>query len=62
MQIDREIETGRIIVLLRDFEPRPQPISAVYPTRRFLALKVRAAIDFSAAEPDLDPALRITEV
>lgn len=60
--IDGEIESGRLVVLLRDFESPAQPISAVFPTRRFLAPKVRAAIDFFAAEFDLDPVLRIAEV
>jgi len=60
--VDGEIESGRLAVLLRDFEPPPQPISAIYPTRRFLAPKVRAAIDFFAAEFDLDPRLRIGDV
>ncbi|PTM43521.1 LysR family transcriptional regulator [Bosea sp. 124] len=60
--IDGEIENGRLVVLLRDFEPPPQPISAVYPSRRFLPPKVRAAIDYFAAEFDLDPRLGITAV
>lgn len=60
--VDGEIENGRLVVLLREFEPPAQPISAVYPTRRFLAPKVRAAIDFFAAELDLDPRLRIGDV
>lgn len=60
--VDGEIESGRLIVLMRDFEPPPQPISSVYPTRRFLAPKVRAAIDFFAAEFDLDPRLRIGDI
>jgi len=54
---DREIETGKLTVLLQDFEPPAQPISAVYPSRRFLALKVRAMIDFLANEFSLDPQL-----
>ena len=57
--VDREIEDGRLIVLLREFEPPPQPILAVYPSRRYLPPKVRAAIDYFAAEFELDPALRI---
>lgn len=60
--VDQEIESGRLVVLLRDFESPAQPISAVYPTRRFLAPKVRAAIDFFAAEFDLDPGLRIGDL
>lgn len=57
--VEGEIESGRLVVLLRDFEPPPQPIDAVYPSRRYLAPKVRAAIDYFAAELDLDPMLRI---
>jgi DNA-binding transcriptional LysR family regulator len=60
--VEGEIDTGRLVVLLREFEPPPMPINAVYPTRRFLAPKVRAAIDFFATELDLDPALRIADV
>lgn len=59
--IDGEIESGRLVVLLRAFEPPAQAISAVYPTRRFLAPRVRAALDFFAAEFDLDPRLRIAD-
>ncbi|MEI8145861.1 MAG: LysR family transcriptional regulator [Alphaproteobacteria bacterium] len=55
--VDKEIESGRLVALLKDWEPKPQPISVVYPSRRFLAPKVRAAIDFLAAEFDLDPLL-----
>jgi DNA-binding transcriptional LysR family regulator len=57
--VDREIESGRLIVVLREFEPPMQAISAVYPSRRFVAPKVRAAIDFFAAEFALDPKLSI---
>ena len=31
--VDREIESGRVKVLLSEFEPRPHPINAVYPSR-----------------------------
>jgi DNA-binding transcriptional LysR family regulator len=54
---DREIETGKLTVLLKEFEPPAQPISAVYPSRRFLALKVRAMIDFLDSEFGIDPKL-----
>jgi DNA-binding transcriptional LysR family regulator len=57
--VENEIESGQLIVLLRAYEPSPQPISAVYPSRRYLAPKVRVAIDYLAAEFDLDPRLRI---
>ena len=55
--VDREIEDGRLVRLLRDWEPKPQPIHAVYPTRRFLPPKVRAMVDFLAAEFELEPQL-----
>jgi DNA-binding transcriptional LysR family regulator len=55
--VDGEIESGRLVVLLRDFEPSPVSISAVYPSRRFLAPKVRVMIDFLATEFSLDPHL-----
>jgi DNA-binding transcriptional LysR family regulator len=55
--VEDEIESGRLTVILRDFEPLPQPISVVWPSRRHLSPKVRAAIDFFAAEFHLDPKL-----
>ncbi len=57
--VEREIEEGRLKVLLRDFEAPMQPIHAVYPSRRFLSPKVRVAIDYFANEFALDAALRI---
>lgn len=60
--IEGEIEQGKLVILLRDFEPAPQPISAVFSSRRFLPLKVRAAIDYFAAEFELDPRLRLADV
>jgi DNA-binding transcriptional LysR family regulator len=55
--VDSEIETGRLSVLLSDFAAESQPISAVYPSRRFLAPKIRVMIDFLAAEFEIDPKL-----
>jgi DNA-binding transcriptional LysR family regulator len=55
--VDREIEEGRLVRLLQAWEPKPQPIHAVYPTRRFLPPKVRAMVDFLAAEFELNPLL-----
>jgi DNA-binding transcriptional LysR family regulator len=48
---------GLAEVVLERFEPRPLPIQAVYPSRRLLAQKVRAMIDFLAHEFALDPLL-----
>lgn len=60
--VDGEIEDGRLVVLLKEFVAPPQPIHAVYPSRRYLPPKVRAAIDFFAAEFALDPRLRIGDM
>jgi DNA-binding transcriptional LysR family regulator len=55
--VDDEIESGRLRLILQEFEPTPASISAVWPSRRHLAPKVRAAIEFFAAEFHLDPKL-----
>ena len=52
-----EIESGKVQVILKDNEPRQLPMNAVYPSRRFVPLKVRAMIDYLAHEFDLDPRL-----
>jgi DNA-binding transcriptional LysR family regulator len=55
--VEREIETGRLVRLLPDYEPAAHPIHAVYPTRRFVAPKLRAMLDYLATEFELDPLL-----
>ena len=54
-----EIETGRLTVLLDGYEPKPEPIHAVYPSRRFVPQKTRVMIDFLeqrfAMDPNLNP-------
>jgi DNA-binding transcriptional LysR family regulator len=45
-----EIERGLVRIVLEQFEPTRLPIHAVYPSRRLLATKVRAMIDFLAVE------------
>jgi DNA-binding transcriptional LysR family regulator len=45
-----EIERGSVRIVLERFEPTRLPIHAVYPSRRLLAAKVRAMVDFIAAE------------
>lgn len=52
-----EIATGKVTVLLKDHEPKPLLMHAVYPSRRFVPLKVRAMIDYLAHEFALDPRL-----
>jgi DNA-binding transcriptional LysR family regulator len=55
--LSTEIDTGKVKVLLKANEPKQLPMNAVYPSRRFLALKVRAMIDYLAHEFALDPRL-----
>ena len=40
---------GRLVPLLREFEPRPLAIYALYPPGRHLAIKVRVLVDFLVA-------------
>lgn len=57
-----EIGRGRVRIILEAFEPTRLPIHAVYPSRRLLSAKVRAMIDFLAAEFDAAPLLAIEAV
>ncbi len=43
-----EIASGAVLVVLRNHEPAPLPISAVYPSGRRMATKLRVFIDFLA--------------
>jgi DNA-binding transcriptional LysR family regulator len=52
-----EIETGRLVVLLDGYEPKPEPIHAVYPSRRFVPQKTRVMIDFLEQRFAIDPKL-----
>lgn len=52
-----EIQSGRAVVLLPAFEPKPVPISAVYPSRRYVPQKTRVMIDYLQTQFAMDPAL-----
>lgn len=41
-----EVRAGRLIPMLRAFQPKPSAIQLVYPSRRHLSAKVRAFADF----------------
>ena len=41
-----DVRAGRLMPILRDFEPPPLNIYVVYPSRRHLSAKVRAFADF----------------
>ena len=52
-----EIMSGRVRIVLEAFEPKPLPIHAVYSSRRHQSAKVRAMIEFLAAEFERCPLL-----
>ena len=52
-----ELQTGEVLALLQGFQAEQVPIHAVYPSRRNLAPRTRAVIEFLADEFRLDPSL-----
>ena len=52
-----EIERGAVKVLLKAYEPQLLPLNAVYASRRYVPLRVRAMIDYLAHELEIDPVL-----
>ncbi len=52
-----EVTDGRLVPVLTGWEPRATPIAAVYPSRRNLAPRTRAVIDFLVEEFRLDPVI-----
>jgi DNA-binding transcriptional LysR family regulator len=44
------LNNGSLVPILRRWQAPPRPISAVYPSRRFLAPRVRAVIDYLVEE------------
>jgi LysR family transcriptional regulator, regulator for bpeEF and oprC len=47
--LDHEIARGKLIAVLDQFKPQPDPIWLVYPPTRHLTPKVRAFVDFMVA-------------
>jgi DNA-binding transcriptional LysR family regulator len=45
-----QVAKGRLRVVLQEFEPEPTPIHILYPHARLLSAKVRALIDYLAAQ------------
>ncbi|WP_328805041.1 LysR family transcriptional regulator [Stappia albiluteola] len=46
--VHRELQDGRLVEVLQEFQPQDQAIYAVYPHRRHLSGKVRAFVDYLA--------------
>jgi DNA-binding transcriptional LysR family regulator len=58
-QAEPAVRAGQVVLLLREFEPAPIPVSFLYSGRSALPLKLRALLDFAA--PRLRARLRDVE-
>jgi len=50
-----DISSGRLVILLDDYEPEPLPINVIYPSRLYLPNRVSAFIEFISDEFQLNP-------
>lgn len=57
-QVADDIAAGRLVRLLRAFEPAPLPVQLVAPTGRLMPAKVRAFLDYAASELGRLPVLQ----
>lgn len=57
-QVADELADGRLVRLLREFEPPPVPVHLVFPTARLMAPRLRAFLDFAAPRLAALPVLR----
>ena len=48
-QVERDVASGAVEVLLQSFEPRPMPVHIVHREGRYASVKVRAFVDLMAA-------------
>jgi DNA-binding transcriptional LysR family regulator len=48
-QIDEHVKSRVLVKLLEGCEPRPTPVSLIYPSQRQVPLKLRAFLDFSTS-------------
>jgi len=58
-QVAEALRSGALVRILREFEPRPVPVSLVHAGGRLLPLKLRAFLDFAAAR--IREKLKLTE-
>ncbi len=49
-QVARAVNDGKLMIVLKDFEPDPIPVSLIYPGREPLPLKMRSFLDFAVPE------------
>jgi DNA-binding transcriptional LysR family regulator len=57
--VAKDIETGRLVRLLPDFERVEGAVFILYPAQRTLALKTRAFIDFFGRRAGSDPTMNV---
>jgi DNA-binding transcriptional LysR family regulator len=57
-QVAEDLEAGRLVRLLRDFEPAAVPVQLVTPSARHMPSKTRAFLDHAAAELSKLPVLQ----
>lgn len=57
-QVAEDLAAGRLVRLLRDFEPEPLPVQLVTQTARLLPTRVRAFLDHAAAAIDAAPVVQ----
>ncbi len=57
-QVAEELADGRLLRLLREFEPPPAPVHLVFPTARLMAPRLRVFLDFAAPRLSALPVLR----
>jgi DNA-binding transcriptional LysR family regulator len=49
-QVEPLLRAGALLRVLENYEPEPLPVHLVLPSSRHMAQRVRAFVDFSAAE------------
>jgi DNA-binding transcriptional LysR family regulator len=53
--VKQDIENGKLICLLPEFECSADPVHAVYPHKRHLSAKVRVFMDYLSSSADIEP-------
>jgi molybdate transport repressor ModE-like protein len=57
-QVAEELAAGRVLRLLRNWEPAPVPVHLVFPSARLMVTRLRAFLDLAAARLTALPVLR----
>jgi DNA-binding transcriptional LysR family regulator len=57
--VAEDLEAGRLVRLLREFEPPPLPVQLVVPSARHMAMTLRRFLDFATPRLAALPVLQI---